>query len=310
MGHSEKGAQSQLVEDQPALIASNTKTYVAVAILKLVEAHRINLQDPIADLLKPQTRKLLSEAGYKLHDITIKDLLSHTSSIKDYVDSSYFQFVEETPLHRWSRNEQIALSAGKGKPLAEPGTHFAYGDINYLLLTEILESRTGKPFYTAIRDLIGFEKLGLRSTWFIQLEEPPQDAKPLVHQYWETKQWDSYDLDPSWDLYGGGGMAATVKDLALFFQKLFDGEIIADKELLSQLHTFVLPQEQSNYCLGIRTISFHGQTGYYHGGFWGTDVMYLPDYDMTIAVFTLEKDKRDINAALSYAFIQAISGSK
>ena len=76
--------------------------------------------------------------------------------------------------------------------------------------------------------------------------------------------------------------------------------------LLSEMSNYVLPKDQSNYCLGLQRISFHGLTGYYHGGFWGTDVMYLPKYDLTIAVFTLQKDKRGINAEISFAIIKCI----
>jgi len=39
-------------------------------------------------------------------------------------------------------------------------------------------------------------------------------------------KWDSYDINPSWDFYGGGEIAATAKESALFFQYLFDGKII------------------------------------------------------------------------------------
>ncbi|MEM6298927.1 MAG: serine hydrolase domain-containing protein, partial [Bacteroidota bacterium] len=306
VGYSEKNTKKSLQAEQPVLIASNTKTYVAAAILKLVEERKIRLQDKIKKLLKPETRSILSSAGYNLKSITVEYLLSHTSGIRDYVDSTYFNFVDENPQYGWTRAEQIALSARKGEPFTAPGQQFSYGDINYLLLTEIIETKTNQPFYLALRQLLGFQDLGIYSTWFEQLEDRPQGVSSLAHQYWRTRDWDSYEINPSWDLYGGGGLASTVGDLATFSQKLFNQEIITDPVLLSKMYEYVLPQEQSNYCLGVRNISFHGLTGYYHGGFWGTDVMYLPKYDLTIAVFTLEKDKRNINAALSFEIIKLV----
>ncbi len=306
VGYADKATKETLNKNQPALIASNTKTYVAVAVVKLVEQGKIKLDQPIANLINPQTKALLAGDGYNMNQITVRHLLSHTSGIADYVNDDYFQFVNEHHDYQWSRDEQIQLSVKVGEPLAEPGKKFSYGDINYLLLTEIIENQTNKPFYTAIRDLLGFKRYKLNATWFVNLEERPKNVLPLAHQYYDKYTWDSAKLNPSWDLYGGGGLASTTKDLAMFFQLLFEGKIIKDKKLLEQMHTYVLPQEESIYCLGLRKISFHGTTGYYHGGFWGTDVMYIPDMNTTISVFTLQKDKRSLNAEISNKILQII----
>ena len=69
---------------------------------------------------------------------------------------------------------------------------------------------------------------------------------------------------------------------------MFDGKIIQNKQILDSMSTYVLPSDQSKYCLGI----FHfdlGFNAYYHGGWWGTDVIYSPESDATITVFTLQK---------------------
>ncbi len=306
VGYSGKENTLALNTNQPVLIASNTKTYVAVATLKLVEKGKIKLNQPIADLISEKSNTVLTEDGYELDKITIRHLLSHTSGIADYVDDAYFELVNEKPYKLWTRDEQIQRTVAVGDPLAEPGKQFKYGDINYLLLTEIIEQQTDKPFYTAIRGLIDYEKHGLNSTWFINLEKAPEGTLPLAHQYWSKYDWGSYYQNPSWDLYGGGGIASTAEDLALFFQLLFEGKIIQDKELLAEMYSFVLPKEESIYCLGIRVISFHGHTAYYHGGFWGTDVMYLPEFNTTISAFTLQKDKRNLNAEISNKILELL----
>lgn len=306
VGYPDKKTKAPLEKDQPALIASNTKTYVAVAILKLVEKGNIKLDQPIADLISEKSDTVLTEDGYVLDKITIRHLLSHTSGIADYVDDAYFEFVNKNPNHQWNRDEQIQRTVAVGEPLAEPGKQFKYGDINYLLLTEIIEGQTEKPFYTAIAELIDYKKHGLNTTWFFQLEEAPENVLPLTHQYWSKYDWDSNYINPSWDLFGGGGIISTAEELALFFQLLFEGKIIEDKELLAEMYSYVLPKEESNYCLGIRVISFHGHTAYYHGGFWGTDVMYLPGFNTTISAFTLQKDERDINAEISNKILELL----
>lgn len=281
-----------LQDQQPVLVASNTKPYVAAAILRMVEKQMIRIDQPIRTLLSEKTRELFENVGYDLNKITVKNLLSHTSGIVDYVNEAYFDFVNQNPTYKWKREEQMERSVGLGSP--EPaGEKFSYGDINYLLLTEIIEQKTHQPFYKAIRNLLKFNALNLTKTWFVDLENFPKNTLSLAHQYARKYGWDSFDIDPSWDLYGGGGIAATAKECALFFQYLFDGKIIKDKRILEAMHTHVLPPEQSRYCLGLYHFDM-GFNAYYHGGWWGTDVIYSPQSDATITVFTLQKDFQHI----------------
>lgn len=59
--------------------------------------------------------------------------------------------------------------------------------------------------------------------------------------------------------------------------------------------------------LGYEISFFFGETAYYHGGFWGTDVMYLPKYNTTISVFTLNREKRQLNAHISNQILKILS---
>lgn len=297
-GVSDKHSEKKITADQPALIASNTKTFVAVAILKLVEFNWIKLEQPIEHLIYPNTKEQLQANGYHPNEITVIQLLSHTSGIDDYVNDAYFDFVNTHRNYRWTRDKQITLGMKVGKPLAMPGDTFRYADINFLLLTEIIERFKGKPFDQSISTLIDFKSLGMNSTWFYGLQKVPKKSTPLVHQYWNKYSWDSYDLNPSWDLFGGGGMASTTKDLAIFFRQLFTGHIIRNPLLLSQVYADVHCKTKTNYCLGIRKISMLGSEAYYHGGFWGTDAIYFPELRAAISIFILEKSERDLSADL------------
>lgn len=292
VGEANRQTHEKLLPDQPVLIASNTKPYVAATILRLVEQGKIQVDQPIGALLTPETEKRLSAAGYQTGKITLKHLLSHTSGIRDYVDEAYFQFVDAHRNHAWTRDEQIVRAMQAGSPYTAPGDTFRYADINYVLLTEVIETCTRISFYEAIRSLLGFKRQRLPATWFVKLEKIPAKTAPMAHQYWDKYGWDTYDLDPSWDLYGGGGMASTVKDMALFFRKLFEGKIIRDREVLAMMYRDVPPNLEINYCLGIRKITIAGLTGYNHGGGLGTDVVYVPELNATIAVAVLEASHR------------------
>lgn len=296
VGYSNKTLKTPIDPTQPALIASITKTFVSATILKLVELNKLTLEQPIDNLIKKKSNKLLVRAGYKTQDIKIKHILSHTSGIVDFVSDDYHAFVNTHKEYHWTRDEQIKLATTNGNPLTMPGDTFKYADVNYLLASEIIESITKKPYYNAVTELLEFKKHNLYSTWFVTLQNTPEQSKQLVHQYYNKYPWDSYELNPSWDLYGGGGMAASTKDLTTFFTLLFEGEIIKDTNLLSTMCTPV--STKTNYGLGIRRLVINGHVGYYHGGWWGTDAIYFPELKTAIAIFVLERSEKEISRPL------------
>ncbi len=306
VGYADRKTKEQLTADRPLLIASNTKPYVAAAILRLQEQGLLDTDRPVDTLLSKDTRKRLSGAGYDLKHMTVKHLLSHTSGIRDYVDDAYFKFIGSHKKYAWTRAAQIARACAAGKPLAAPGDTFRYADINYLLLTEVIEHCTRQPFYTAMRTLLSYREHNLHATWFAKLEPVPAGVAARAHQYWDEFSWDTYDLDPSWDLYGGGGMVATVTDMALFFRYLFEGRVIRDKQLLARMYTDVPPDLNINYCLGIRKIKVSGFTAYNHGGGLGTDAVYIPELNATVVVAALEARHRPLALELSKEIVQQL----
>lgn len=300
-GYSNKDNKVELLSEQPVLIASNIKTYVSAAILRLQEEGILNIEDPIEKHLSQKTVALFKNDGYKIDEIKIKHLLSHTSGINDYVNDDYFDFINKNQKYRWTREEQLQLAVNVGDPLGEPQEIFKYADVNYLLATEIIEQKTQKPFYTSIREFLKYDELGLKNTWFPTLEEKPTHSKELAHQYWKEENWgerklnfdwDSYDHDISWDLYGGGGIATNMKELALFSYNLFNGKIIKEKEILNLISTDVPTTDAipKIYRLGVADATIEGLQSIGHGGFWGTQVFYVPQLDASISVCVLERN--------------------
>jgi D-alanyl-D-alanine carboxypeptidase len=296
IGYSNPTDKTELEADQPALIASNTKTYVSASILRLVENGKLSINQPIKNVLTPRTRNLFTQGGYDLDSIMVKHLLSHTSGIEDYANQAYMEAISANKKYRWTRDEQLELTLKVGPPLGKPETVFSYSDANYLLLTEIIETITKQPFYIAMGELLRYDSLGIDNTWFPTLEDKPDDTKSLAHQYWSEYNWDSYELDVSADLYGGGGIASTTQDLALFAYKLFNNEIIKDTTVLNLIYTEIptVDSEPSHYYFGLSSYTYNGLLAYGHGGFWGTRVLYLPELKTSIAVYVLEKDKQGL----------------
>ena len=308
-GYSDKENKAELSSDQPALIASSIKTYISATILKLQEQKKLSIENNVSEYLTQKTNDLFKSDGYNFDNIKIKNLLSHTSGIEDYANEEYLNWIDKNQKHRWSRDEQLQLAIKVGNPLGKPQERFNYADANYLLCTEIIEQITEKPFYEAIRELLGYEKLGLINTWFPTLENKSKNTKELVHQYWSEKNWDSYNHDISWDLYGGGGIATTTKELAKFSYNLFNGYIIKDRDVLNLLSTEIktLDNKENKYGLGLSLGQVKGFKSYGHGGFWGTVVLYFPKLDASISVFVLERDKRKLRKDILQALVTELS---
>jgi len=310
IGYSDAENKTNLEPDQPALIASSIKTYISASILRLQETNKLSIEDAIKDHLSEKTIKLFEDDGYNLKQIKIKHLLSHTSGIEDYANDEYLDWVDKHQKHRWTRDEQLKLTIKVGDPLGTPETVFNYADANYLLCTEIIENVTTKPFYEALRELLKYDELGLLNTWFPTLETKHNETKPLVHQYWGAKKWDSYNHDISWDLYGGGGIATTTKEIAEFSYLLFNDKIIEDEKILDLISTPITTKDgkDNKYGLGLSIGAVNGYKSYGHGGFWGTVVLYFPELDSSIAVYILERDeaklRKDVLEALVFQLVK------
>jgi D-alanyl-D-alanine carboxypeptidase len=148
---------------------------------------------------------------------------------------------------------------------------------------------TGKSFASALRTLIGYEKIGLSSIWLETLEDEPSGIPDRAHQY--EGDFDTYSIDPSIDLYGGGGLVSTMGDLAKFMQATFTGRVFAKPETLeTMLSTFPAnneepapPEKPTNgtYCMGIEIAEVNGVTVYVNYGYWGTMAAYIPSLDLS-----------------------------
>lgn len=306
VGYSNNEEKTPIESDQPALIASSIKTYVSASILRLVEGGKLSIDTPIKKLISKKSACRFKRDGYDLNTILVKHLLSHTSGVYDYANEDYIKYQVANPDHRWTRNEQLKRTVKTGDPVGAAGETFNYSDANFLLLTEIIEGITNKPFYEAMRELLKYEELGMDKTWFPTLEDQPTNTKELVTQYWTSWKMNSNEIDISWDLYGGGGIACPTKDIALFSYNLFNQKMIEDDSVLNLIYTEI-PTKDSipvKYYLGLSEDNYFGMSAFGHGGFWGTVVLYFPDLDTSIAVYVLERDQRRLRRDVLEALVK------
>ena len=275
----------------PVRIASNTKTFIAAAVLRLSEEGMLDIDDSIADHLPEEYVMMLDGDGYDTRAMTIRHLLTHTSGLFDHTGpDQYEEAIVADPTHRWTRAEQLRAAVDWGDPHGAPGEFYTYCDSGYVLLGGVIERTSGQPMAVAVRELLDYEKLGLDSTWWESLEPRPTGVPDRAHQF--LGDLDTFEFDPSYDLYGGGGIVTTVVDLAKFYRALFTGGVFADPETAGVMLTGVdgvqpLPDGgPAGYRMGIWVAEIEDFTVYIHTGFFGTLATYVPELDMVVAAAT------------------------
>jgi len=283
-GREDRPSQAaDLTADHTFRIASNTKTYVAAGIMRLVETGRLGLDDSLAKRLPERYRRQLLSDGYNLAAMTVDQVLSHTSGLFEHpADPRYAEAILVDPQHRWTADEQVRLCVEWGDPVGPPGDRYIYSDTGYVLLGAIVENVTGERLGRAIRDLLDYQKLGLHATWWELDEERPTTAGPRAHQYYGDH--DTTDWHPSLDLYGGGGLVTDAADLAWFLRKLIEGKVLAQEATLVQM----LGRGSLPYRLGVMQEEMAEHLAWGHTGFWNTFAFHVPTLDLTVAGAVLD----------------------
>jgi D-alanyl-D-alanine carboxypeptidase len=294
-GYASVAARNPLTVGTPFRIASVTKTFVATAVLRLVEDGKVALDAPIRDALPPATTALLARGGYDPGAITVRELLNHTSGLFDYAASDAYDRINvHDPGRRWTATEQLAFAMDHGHRLADPGRAYHYADTNYVLLGEIIERASGEPLAAAVRRLDSFDRLGLHDTFWEQLEAAPAGLPARAHQYYD-RTFDNIHLDASSDLFGGGGLVSTVTDLTRFFRGLFDGQVFTHPSTLDAMTTITPAARSGHAGLGVFAATIAGEPCWGHPGYWGTEAYACPSTSMAFAIETNQANEADLD---------------
>ncbi|MDN3205608.1 serine hydrolase domain-containing protein [Algoriphagus sediminis] len=269
---------SELMPENTFRMASVTKTYVAAAILRLMEKGILNLDDPISPHISEEHQAILSQ-DYEVDKITIRQTLRHSAGFFDHTNApDFFPRVLENPDYEWTRTEQFQLCVDQGEPIGPPGEQFRYSDTGYLILGEIIERYTGKDLDGGIKELLKLESFGLERTDFERKD--PKTDELRIHQYFQGI--DTYGFSPTIDYYGGGGLLSTTEELVLFFEALFTDQIFEKPETLEIMLEPVTYSSRAgmDYQMGMYRIQINDMLAYTHTGFWGTQVVYMPQLDL------------------------------
>ncbi len=226
-------------------LASGSKTYTAVAVLRLVEQRRLRLTDPVRPILGSDL-PLIDDA------VTIEHLLTHTSGIGDYLDEEAdwqpTDYVMTLPVHLLAETSGF-LPMLEGHPQKfPPGERFGYCNQGFMVLALVIERVAGVGFHEFVEREV-FAPAGLHHTGFLRSDDLPGDAA-LGYLEKSGNQTNVLHLPVRGN--GDGGAYTTVGDLHRFWRALLDGRILGPG-LVGELTRprSDVPEEGMRYAAGL-----------------------------------------------------------
>ncbi|MDP4218162.1 MAG: serine hydrolase domain-containing protein [Bacteroidota bacterium] len=262
--------KDSLNEHTPFHLASTSKTFTAMSILKLWQDGKLDIHDPVSKYL----------AGFPFPATTVQMLLSHRSGLYNYV-----HFMDRSG---WDKRKflsngdvlQYIISHPHEVQAAQPGKHFEYSNTNYALLALIIEKVSGLPYADFLAKTF-FQPLQMQDSYVFKLS----DTATAMKSYYQSGR--KYRMEFLDLVYGDKNVFSTVRDLYKWDQALRSGQIFT-KGVMDSAYTpysFEKPGKR-NYGLGWRMLlEPNGKRLIYHNGWWhGNRTVFIRmlDEDATI----------------------------
>ncbi len=255
-GYSDFQTKDSLSTNSIFQLASVSKQFTAAAILILKERQELSLNDKI--------EKFIPNFPYK--NITIKQLLSHSSGLPNYMHFSEGYWKNKS---KFLTNDDLINLLRKHKPAVyfSPGKKFLYSNTGYAILSSIIEKVSGKKYKDFLKDEI-FTPLAMNSSYVLDYQNPQQSALIAIgHKPNKIKE----TLHFQDGVTGDKGIFSTVEDLLIWDKALYD-ETLISKETLQEAFTPAFPKlkDDRNYGYGWR-IFYDDEDDrkiVYHGGWW------------------------------------------
>jgi CubicO group peptidase (beta-lactamase class C family) len=256
-------------------IGSVTKQFTAAAILRHAERGELKLEDDF--------RKYLPEYDTGGRAITIRQLLDHTSGIRNMTTIEPLMANRALDVTR----EQVFGSLSAAPFDFEPGERYLYNNSGYWLLGAIIEKLSGEPYDTAIERLL-LEPLCLQSTRYdVPIEIVPNRASGYVRAAGGFR--DAGPNSPTRP-YASGALVSTVLDLVAWQRALFGGKVLSPASLrLMTTPGRLNDGRPTTFGLGVAVTQFRGHRRIAHpGGYVGYSsfLSYYPEEKIVIAVLT------------------------
>lgn len=255
-GYVNMKTKEPITQESSFHLASISKTFTGMTVLRLLEQGRLNLEDDI--------RKYLPEFPYQ--NITIKLLLTHRSGLPNYlnfIDNSRVEFYQvknkkgktvtkkryvkaKSDVTSMLTNETLYQYLVSKKPpiQAQPDRVFNYCNTNYAILAYIVEKITKQPFPQYMKDSV-FTPLGMNHTYIFSIK----DSANYQPTYRGNSPWPMDKLDC---VYGDKNVYSTVRDMLLWDKALYQNKFVS----------------ANTFNMAIQPFAYERRVGHYYGLGW------------------------------------------
>lgn len=294
IGYANLDTKEKLTEASSFTLASISKQFTAVGILRLVQAGKIKLDQQVASLLP----------GFPYPDVTVRHLLNHTGGLPDYLEM----------LDTYWDKSKIASNADMLKMLIEkhpaavfkPGTKWEYSNTGYAVLASIIETVSGKS-YTSYMQAEVFNPMGLKQTSVYMPRYAPRKIKGYAYSYVKNEEGRYVQPDSIKALdfvryvdgvCGQGRVVSTVTDLLIWNNALRDKKLLPPELLREATTAPEIDGKSTGYGFGLMIVQSPERGRVLrHTGSWPAyitnNVLYL-DKDVSLIFLTNKEQASDV----------------
>jgi CubicO group peptidase (beta-lactamase class C family) len=259
-------------------LASLSKTFTAVAVMKLAEQGKLGLDYTVKDYYP----------NFPYDGITIRSLLCHRSGLPFY-QYTFDKMVRESKIYPTNQQimEWFATVQPTPKIFNQADHYFGYNNTNFAILAALVEKVTGKDFEKYMHENI-FGPAGMKDSYIVTTKNDSININRTVgYQFGRKLQKDYYD-----DISGDKGVYSTLNDLLKWHTALKNNTLISKESFREMImpRSFEFPGLR-NYGYGFRLwVNAKQQTDYvYHTGWWkgyNTIMFFDPREDFVIILLS------------------------
>ncbi len=291
VGYRETTTKDTLLPTHSFLVGSISKTFVGAVILQLIQEKKIGLDDKLVDYLDVITlNDQYDTTNFKFSEITIRQLLSHTSGMGNYLNEYFVPWAFENRSSSISQEALIDSLNSDGLYFA-PGTSVQYSNSAYITLGLLAEKVTGKNIEDLVIDRY-IEPMGLTHSYFpSSLSETSAWLDHQTHGYaiyLDGNTHDVTDFDPSY-IWAAGAVVSNAEDLLVHLKEMLTGSKMLNAEIQQERLKFVETEMhgygKAGFGLAIAEIGdlYRGHSGGWIG--YNTNIYYRKDQDAYIITF-------------------------
>ena len=250
-GYADFGTKDTITPNTPFHLASISKTFTGMAVVKLAEENKLSLEDSV--------QKFFPQFPY--HNITIKLLLTHRSGLSNYV---YFMTKDTMYKKKLATNQDMLnfMIEKRPTPYGYPNRGFNYCNTNYALLALIIEKVTGQTYPDYMKTTV-FGPLDMNNTFIFSIK----DTGAYKPSYLFNNR--PFKLEPMDCIYGDKNVYSTPRDLLKWDAALYKNAFISQNSFEEATTPYSNERPGThNYGMGWRLLTLPNNKIVYHNGWW------------------------------------------